>query len=366
MTQGERNCIVVIDDDSVDREQIVRLVGQRYAVVQAGTAAEGIDICREKLPLCVLLDYRLPDLNGLDALNILAALGPPVVIMTGQGDEELAAESIKQGAYDYLVKQRLNADRLHSVIDHAVEKSRLIRRLEDARGDLNGVFGVASSRLREPLAEIEGQLHRLLEDADEPLPAAHRAVVSRLTAAAGDLRLLVDQLLDFNRVGRDDEPIGDADLDHVMTEVGERLRGEFQSAGATPAVGRLPIIRGSESDYAFLLENLLTNAIRYRAEHPLQVSVNAEFCQREWVIRVEDNGLGVPPDDAELVFAPHVRLSPRADIPGHGLGLATCRKIVRRHGGKIWVEPSSAGGAAFCFTAAPTQAQLNNWLLGAS
>ena len=97
-----------------------------------------------------------------------------------------------------------------------------------------------------------------------------------------------------------------------------------------------------------MLQNLLGNAIKFRAESPLRIEVSALRDSQEWVVTVRDNGLGVKPDQASRIFAMFSRASDAID--GAGIGLAVCRRIVEAHGGRIWVEPAAGGGSAFGFT----------------
>ncbi len=135
----------------------------------------------------------------------------------------------------------------------------------------------------------------------------------------------------------------------------QNLAITLEESGATVTLDRLPIIRGNEIHMVRIFQNLIGNALKYRAERPLKISVHSERCGPSWVIRITDNGVGVAAENQERIFTPFMRVEYKG-VPGNGLGLAVCKKIVEGHGGKIWVESTpSVAGSTFCFTIAAEQ-----------
>ncbi len=142
--------VLVIDDDKVDREQIRRLLGGRHDLLEAATASEGITAVEAGTVDCVLLDYRLPDQDGVRVLEQLAGRSLPVVMLTSQGSEKVAVEALKHGAVDYLLKGDLNRDRLQKAVDLAIEQGRLRQELDRHQRELQQ----AVTQLREQRNEL--------------------------------------------------------------------------------------------------------------------------------------------------------------------------------------------------------------------
>jgi signal transduction histidine kinase len=166
--------ILVVDDNAVDRERIRRLMGPAYEVVEAATAREGLEIADQPLD-CVLLDHRLPDRDGVDAIEDFVGRGLPVVILTAQGSEHIAVEAMKQGAADYLGKSELDRDRLHRALQGALERQRLRGQVEQRSRELE-----SSNRA---LAERETHLRMVLEQVPALLWTTDRAL--RYTTVGG-------------------------------------------------------------------------------------------------------------------------------------------------------------------------------------
>ena len=112
----------------------------------------------------------------------------------------------------------------------------------------------------------------------------------------------------------------------------------------------LPTVRADASQLALVFQNLLANAIKFRGKDPPRVHVSAQDHGREWVFAIKDNGIGIEPQHAKRVFVIFQRLHTQEEYPGTGIGLTVCKRIVERHGGKIWVESEPGNGATFFFT----------------
>jgi signal transduction histidine kinase len=214
------------------------------------------------------------------------------------------------------------------------------RRME---AELRGYADVVAHDLREPLSGIAIHVARLERHSDEPPPPD---VLRLLRAATERARELIDTVQVYARVGElRRERVA---LSRLMAEVAEDLHPVLESAGATLEIRDLPEVDADPRQLRRLLQNLVGNAVKFRAEEALHVAVSALPDSQEWIVTVRDNGIGVEPADSRRIFGMFSRANAAGE--GLGIGLAVCRRVVEAHGGRIWVEPAEGGGSAFRFT----------------
>ena len=345
---GRRLSILVLDDDEVDRERIQRMVRDQFTVYQAATVDDAVDAYRRLRPDCVLLDYRLPTASGLELLEQSLFGDTPVIVLTGQGDDAIAAEVIKAGARDYLGKDTLEPVRLAAAIDGAVRQQTLAVRLELARRELREVSEVSGTALRGALASIVEKCEAVLDDEEGRLSTRQENDVRAVQQAASDLGAVVDQMVCYAHSGDTRVAITPIDLNEVIAAVKDDLAEQIKSERALVAVEHLPTVRGRRDEFVRLFHELFSNALRYRSAAAPVISVNAVRLASDWAISVSDNGRGVAAEDREKIFEPMVRVDGPEVESGSGIGLAICRRVVRLSGGSIWVEPAASGGAKFC------------------
>ncbi|MEP6572324.1 MAG: ATP-binding protein [Gemmatimonadota bacterium] len=226
----------------------------------------------------------------------------------------------------------------------ATERSRELAR---SNQELEQFAYVASHDLQEPLRMVANftQLlarrygDRLGPDADEFIGYALEGV-DRMHA-------LIRGLLEFARVRGDELAFDMVDLERTLDDTLKDLTPSIASAGAIITREPLPTLRADPRQMEQLFVNLLSNAIKFRGSAPPQVHVSALRMNGEWLLAIEDNGIGIAASHVDRVFQIFQRLHPRKDYPGTGIGLALCRKIVERHGGRIWVESTPGRGSTF-------------------
>jgi light-regulated signal transduction histidine kinase (bacteriophytochrome) len=164
------------------------------------------------------------------------------------------------------------------------------------------------------------------------------------------MQVLIQDLLAFSRVGRNGVSSGEVNCNTVMQQVLQTLAPQIEEAGAVVTCGQLPVIWADQTQITQVFQNLVGNALKFRQQTPATISVQAEKLDPNWLFTVSDNGIGIPPESVEEIFVVFQRLHARTEYAGNGIGLAICKKIVERYGGRIWVESEPGSGSTFRFT----------------
>lgn len=164
------------------------------------------------------------------------------------------------------------------------------------------------------------------------------------------MQALINDLLAYSRVGTRGAEFAPTDCNAVVDQVVADLGAAIEDERAVVTRGDLPTVLADATQLQQLLQNLIANAIKFHGERPPRVAVTAERRASEWLFSVRDNGIGIDPEYADRIFVIFQRLHSRAEYPGTGIGLAICKKIVERHGGRIWMESTPGEGTTFCFT----------------
>ena len=245
-------------------------------------------------------------------------------------------------------KARENASRLEAQREQLARSERELKRSNE---DLQQFAYITSHDLQEPLRMVNGFL-RLLEDRYRPqLDDKARQYIDFAVEGAGRMSQLLQDLLDYGRLDRRVEPIQPADSRQALAEATANLRAAAEEAGATITFDGLPTVLADHSQLMLLFQNLVGNAIKFRdGGRPCRVHVGARKADGEWEFSVRDNGIGIPKDAHDRIFVLFQRLHTRQAHPGTGIGLAICKRIVERHGGRIWLESVPGEGSTFFFT----------------
>jgi light-regulated signal transduction histidine kinase (bacteriophytochrome) len=164
------------------------------------------------------------------------------------------------------------------------------------------------------------------------------------------MKALIEALLTYARVDTRGKPLTPVDSEGILRQTLQALQLQIAESGATITSDPLPRVRADSLQLSLLLQNLLSNALKFRGQEPPRVHVSAQRQGAEWSFSVRDNGIGLAPQHAESIFQMFQRLHTRQEYPGTGIGLAISKKIVERHGGQIWVESEPGKGTTFFFT----------------
>lgn len=231
------------------------------------------------------------------------------------------------------------------------ELERAVGELKRSNEDLQQFAYAASHDLKEPLRKIASFLELLQRDRAPKLDDQARVWIGHAVSGAERLAGLVDDLLEYAQVGRDDAPPFPVDLGAAAREALDGLAAAIAEAGAEVRIGRLPTVPGRAVQMRQLLQNLLSNALKFRdPARPLVVEVFARRDGDAWAVSVRDNGIGIEPEHHERIFGVFKRLHPADKYPGTGVGLALARRIAQRHGGRLTVDSRPGEGSTFTFT----------------
>jgi light-regulated signal transduction histidine kinase (bacteriophytochrome) len=166
------------------------------------------------------------------------------------------------------------------------------------------------------------------------------------------MQRLLNDLLVYSRVTTQAQPLERTDVESVLVQALENLQLAIEEAGATITHDALPTVEADETQLIQLFQNLIGNALKFRGDQLPHVHVAATPQDGRWTFSVRDNGIGIAPDQQERIFEIFQRAHDRSKYAGTGIGLAICKRIVERHGGRIWVESQPETGATFYFSLA--------------
>ena len=222
--------------------------------------------------------------------------------------------------------------------------------LRRSNAELEQFAYVASHDLQEPLRAMAGTVQVLQLLYRGQLDARADEIINHAVAAVTRMQTLVSDLLAFSRLSRHGNPFAPTDFATVLEDVCDNLQVAIAEGGALITHDVLPEVIADASQLRQLLQNLMSNAIKFRGEAPLRIHISARREENTWLFSVSDNGPGIEPQYFERIFVIFQRLVTRDEYPG--TGLAVCKKIAERHGGRIWLESQFGQGATFHFTIA--------------
>jgi signal transduction histidine kinase len=248
--------------------------------------------------------------------------------------------------------RQLNADLERKVADRTAELAERAKDLERSNMELQQFAYVASHDLQEPLRTIASFTQLLAKRYGDKLDDKAREFIAFAVDGSKRMQTLINDLLTFSRVGTQGRRLVSVSTDAVLDAVLKNLNRGIEESRAIITRDPLPIVLADELQLSQILQNLIGNAIKFRRNQAATVHIGAERTATGWNISVRDNGIGVAPEHSERIFVIFQRLHTKTQYPGTGIGLAICKKIAERHGGRIWLEPTPGGGSTFTFSIA--------------
>jgi len=266
---------------------------------------------------------------------------------------------------DYLARMSIAAVRSEGVVTHyvieysdateswAAEQALKARTEELARSnrELEQFAYVASHDLQEPLRMVASYTQLLARRYKGKLDADADEFIGFAVDGATRMQALINDLLKLSRVGTRGKPLAATDCGKVVAAALANLDVAIRETGAVVERDAMPAVLGDETQLIQLFQNLIGNALKFiRPDTPPRIRIGARRIGRAWECSVGDNGIGIAPEYFDRIFIIFQRLHSKAEYPGTGIGLSLCKKIVERHGGRIWVESRPGEGTTFFFT----------------
>ncbi|HXG62175.1 MAG TPA: ATP-binding protein [Planctomycetota bacterium] len=301
------------------------------------------------------LRSRLEDLfrshGTFDDLEIegeFPGIGPRTLLLNAR----FLARSGVEEAYVLLavedITDRRRAERALEAYRDRLERANA--ELARSNADLEQFAYVASHDLQEPLRMVASYTQLLERRYKDALDQDARDFIAFAVDGATRMKAMINDLLAYSRAGSARGPRTEVSLDRVLDDALANLSSAIAESGAVVTRDPLPRVWGDASQLLLVFQNLISNAVKFRRGPGVRIRVSASAGAGEWTISVADDGIGIDPSFFGRLFVVFQRLNSRSEFPGNGIGLATCKRIVERHGGRIWVESSPGKGSTFFFT----------------
>ncbi len=350
--------MLIIDDDLADRyiyrHNLVKDKMFEWSIEEATTGTEGYAKSRGEGIDCILLDYNLPDDNGLNILSTIKNVSPytPVVLITGQGNEDIAVESMRLDAQDYLGKDRVTSPALHRAVHNAMMNMEFRREIDEQQTELENFARIMAHDMRQPARSINFLMDKLIQRSNGELNNELMRYIGMAQDTSGRMLSLINSLSAYTQLEKDFPDFTKLDFSNIVEEAKENIGIIIEERNVIINYDELPSVYGDASQLIQLMQNLLCNSIKYCEDEAPVIHINTKDNGNEILFTLSDNGIGIKEEFLKKVFDPFKRAHANLGYEGSGLGLATCRKIVERHGGKIWCESTIGVGTTFHFTLA--------------
>ena len=279
-------------------------------------------------------------------------------------NEEIQIQNIElQHTQDQLLQTNILLEENNLLLEEKnleiEEKNNL---LEESNDDLKNFAYVASHDLKEPLRMISSYTTLIKKRYHDTLDETGQEFMHYIVDGAHRMKVMLDDLLSYSRVGTQEDTKTWVDMSDIMVIVNANLTPRLREQGAKLVVKEknLPAIKANNTQMIQLLQNLVSNGIKFRGERDPVVTVDCRYDNNKYIFSVADNGIGITEENKKKVFEMFKRLHTRDEYEGTGIGLATCKKIVTKHGGELWVESTFGEGSTFLFSIPCPIDQPNN------
>jgi signal transduction histidine kinase len=359
--------LLIVDDEAALMTALCKTLElENYATTGFTSAAEALEHLRHHRYDILLTDLMMPEMDGITFLQSARAIDPNLsaIMMTGHGTIDTAVKSLQSGALDYVLKP-FRLDNLLSVMTRALAMRRLqvenrelqqriqerSRELEASNSELESFSYSVSHDLRAPLRVIDGFCTLFMREYSSQIPADGLDLLANVCAGTARMQRLIDDLLHLARFSRQPLEIHILSMQDLVRRVLKTLQHQWPERPRHLEIGELPDCRGDQSLLEHVLTNILANAFKFTATRDLaRIEVGAYEEGAEQVYFVRDNGVGFNMKYADKLFGAFQRLHSESEFPGTGIGLSIVRRIILRHGGRVWAESRPQEGTTLYFS----------------
>lgn len=261
--------------------------------------------------------------------------------------ERLQVEKILNHSKEELENRTLQLEKAQKELKLTIDE------LKESNQELERFAYIASHDLQEPLRTVNSYVQLIQKEIDPAIGPEFMEYLSFATDGVKRMQNLIQDLLEYSRVGRNEHRLSLVNLTEVVEYITLNLGEVIKKSEAKIIITSDISVTADRAQFRQLLQNLISNSIKFRKKDEApEIHISCEATDKEWYFQLKDNGIGINPKHREEIFVIFQRLHARSDFSGTGIGLAICKKIVERHGGKIWVESELDSGATFHFTIA--------------
>lgn len=355
---------ILVVDDTPDNLRLLSaiLTKQDYEVRKALNGFQAISSIKADAPNLILLDIKMPDMNGFEVCEMLKqdpeTCDIPVIFISALSDALDKVQAFSVGGTDYITKPFQEAEVLVR-IENQLQIQALQKQLKDqnhalvqTNQALEEFSYIVAHDLQQPLQSIQGYARIMTLQYPELLDTAVNHYIDKILAASGRMQELIQYLLNYAHIGKHSDEMARVDCNRVLSQALQNLDMAMKESEARVNHDELPVVWGDSMQLVQLFQNLINNAIKFsRPATPPTISITVAPKNEDWLFQVADNGVGISPEYLSSIFEMFQRIDSEKNgvIPGSGIGLAICKKIVESHGGQIWVTSELGSGTAFSF-----------------
>ena len=360
--ESEKALVLVVDDNADLRDYMTGLLSPQYRVITADDGQAALDVLSSYMPDIILSDVMMPRMTGLELVRALrdnpATAAVPIVLLSARAGEESTVEGLDAGSDDYLTKPFTAQELLGRVRAHvrlAQARRQCTAELEAANRELDAFSYSVAHDLRGPLRSVDGFSQLLLQDNADQLDEEGRRRLEVVRSSVQRMSQLIEDLLRLSQMGRREMRRVPFELSAIVRTVALQIEQDKPTCKPALSIEEGVKVNADPHLLQIVLENLLGNAWKFtsKCEHAT-IEFGSERVDGEMCYYVRDNGAGFNMKYAGKLFAPFQRLHSDGEFQGTGIGLATVKRIVNRHGGRVWAQGEVDRGATIFFTLGET------------